>query len=141
MDSMNYFDFDMSNSTNTVVHFDGKEVGNLCLGLWARSHTIYAAQVGCSIFQPAKFEQTCAFMTGRSSWWNNRNNNIVFAHLIFINFWICFWIIFSEYRCLKRWNSVNNFILWFYHGLNVLMRFCHLNKLLVCLQCERRTSY
>jgi hypothetical protein len=29
MDSMNYFDSDMSNSTNTVVHFDEKS-GNLC---------------------------------------------------------------------------------------------------------------
>jgi hypothetical protein len=42
---MNYFDSDMSNSTITVVHFNGKEVGNLCLSLRARSHTIYAAQV------------------------------------------------------------------------------------------------
>jgi hypothetical protein len=66
MDSMNYFDSDMSNSTITVVHFNGKEVGNLCLSLRARSHTIYAAQVDCSIFQPAKFEQTCAFMMGKS---------------------------------------------------------------------------
>jgi hypothetical protein len=45
----------MSNSTNTVVHFDGKG-SNLFLCL--RSHPIYAAHVCCSIFQPAKFEQT-----------------------------------------------------------------------------------
>ena len=59
---MNYFDSDMSNSTITVVHFNGKEVGNL-LSLRARSHTIYAAQVDCSIFQLVKFEQTCAQVT------------------------------------------------------------------------------
>jgi len=67
---MNYFDSDMSNSTNTVAQFDGKD-GNLYLHLWARSHTIYAVQVGCSIFQPAKFKpddnsSTCAFTTGKS---------------------------------------------------------------------------
>ena len=44
---MNYCDSDMSNSTNTVVYFDGKD-GNLYLRLWTMSHTIYAA----------KFEQT-----------------------------------------------------------------------------------
>jgi len=32
---MNYFDSDMSNSTNTVVDSDGTG-GNLCLRLWAR---------------------------------------------------------------------------------------------------------
>ena len=37
---MNYFDSDMSNSTNTVIHFDEKG-GHLCLCLRARSHTIY----------------------------------------------------------------------------------------------------
>ena len=47
----------MSNSTNTVVHFDGKG-GNLYSRLWAMSHTINATPVGCSIFKPAKFEQT-----------------------------------------------------------------------------------
>jgi hypothetical protein len=44
---MNYFDSDMSNSTNTVIYFDGKD-GNLYLRLWTMSRTIYAA----------KFEQT-----------------------------------------------------------------------------------
>ena len=44
---MNYFDYDMSNSTNTVIYFDGKD-GNLYLRLRTFSHTIY----------PAKFEQT-----------------------------------------------------------------------------------
>jgi len=46
MASMNYFDSDMYNSTNTVVYFDGKD-NNLYLLLWAMLHTIY----------PAKFEQ------------------------------------------------------------------------------------
>jgi hypothetical protein len=56
-------------------------------------------------------------------------------------------IILSEYKCLKRYQPCK----WFYFvilspGLNVytahvLMRFCHLNKSLVCLQSERRTSY
>jgi len=44
---MNYLDSDMSNSTNTIVYFDGKD-GNLYLRLQTMSHTIYAA----------KFEQT-----------------------------------------------------------------------------------
>jgi hypothetical protein len=44
---MNYFDSDVSNSTYTVVYFDGKD-GNLYLRLRRMSHTIYAA----------KFEQT-----------------------------------------------------------------------------------
>ena len=44
---MNYFDSDMSNSTNTVVCHDGKD-GILYLRLRTMSHTIYAA----------KFEQT-----------------------------------------------------------------------------------
>ena len=44
---MNYFDSDMSNSTNTVVCFDGKD-GILYLRLRTMSHTIYVA----------KFEQT-----------------------------------------------------------------------------------
>jgi hypothetical protein len=39
---MNYFDSDMSNSTNTVVCFDGKD-GILYLRLRTMSHTIYAA--------------------------------------------------------------------------------------------------
>ena len=47
MASMNYFDSDMYNSTNTVVFFDGK-YGHLYLRLRAMSYTIYAA----------KFEQT-----------------------------------------------------------------------------------
>jgi hypothetical protein len=49
MASMSYFDSDMSNFG-----------GNLYLRVRARSHTIYRAQVGCSIFQPAKFQQTIA---------------------------------------------------------------------------------
>jgi hypothetical protein len=47
MASMNYFDSDMSKSTNTVVYFDWK-IFNLYLRLRTISHTIYAA----------KFEQT-----------------------------------------------------------------------------------
>jgi len=54
MASMSYFDCYMSNSTTTVIHVGG----NLYLRLRARSHTIYTAEVGCSIIQPAKFEQT-----------------------------------------------------------------------------------
>ena len=40
---MNYFDPDMSNSTNKVVYFDGKD-GNLYLRLWIMSHIFYAAK-------------------------------------------------------------------------------------------------
>jgi len=43
MASMNYFDSDMYNSTNTVVNFDGKD-GKLYLRLRPMSHTIYAAK-------------------------------------------------------------------------------------------------
>ena len=46
----------MYNRTNTGVHFDGKG-GNIYLRLRGRSNTIYATQVGCSIFHPGKFEQ------------------------------------------------------------------------------------
>jgi len=65
-----YFYSDMTKSTNTVVQFDGKG-GDLYLCLRARSHTICVAQVGCSIFQAAKFEQTVIHqhvlsMTGKS---------------------------------------------------------------------------
>jgi hypothetical protein len=52
-----YFDTNVSNSTNTIVHFDFKD-DNKYLLLSAWSHTIHAAQVGCSFIQPAKFEQT-----------------------------------------------------------------------------------
>jgi hypothetical protein len=54
---MNYFDSAMSNRTNTVVHyiFNGN---NLCFCLRTMSDTIYTAQVGCSIFHTANFEQT-----------------------------------------------------------------------------------
>jgi hypothetical protein len=71
MASMNYFESDMSNSTNTVVHIDGK--GNdLNLRLRGRSHIIYPTQVGCSIFQPDTF----LFRL-----------HVEIAHRIFINFW------------------------------------------------------
>jgi hypothetical protein len=55
MASMNYFDSDMYNSTNTVVYFD-EEDGNLYLCLRAMSHTIYAATI----------EQKITFATGKS---------------------------------------------------------------------------
>jgi len=55
MASMNYFNSGMSNSTNTVVYFDG-ENGNLYLRSRGMSHTIYAA----------KFEQTITFTKGKS---------------------------------------------------------------------------
>ena len=42
MASMNYFDSDMSNSTNMVVYFDGKD-SNLYLRLREMPLTIYAA--------------------------------------------------------------------------------------------------
>ena len=44
MASMNYFDSDMHNSTNTVVLFGGKD-GYIYLRLRAMSHTIYAANL------------------------------------------------------------------------------------------------
>jgi len=47
MASMNNFDSDMSNSTNTVLYFNEKGDS---LRLQARLHTIYMTQVGCSIF-------------------------------------------------------------------------------------------
>jgi hypothetical protein len=47
---MNYCDSDMSNSTNTVVYFDGKD-SNLYIRLRTMLHTIYAA----------KFEQTLTY--------------------------------------------------------------------------------
>ena len=50
MASRNYFNSDMSKSTNTVVCFDGKD-GNLYLRLRTISQTIYAA----------KFEQTITY--------------------------------------------------------------------------------
>ena len=56
MTSMNYFDPDMSKSTNTVVHFDMKN-GDLCPRLWTKTDTIYMTQIGCSIFHLAIIEQ------------------------------------------------------------------------------------
>jgi len=53
---MHYFDPDMSNSTNNVVHFDEKSV-NVYLRLPTRSNPINAPQVDCSIFHSVKFEQ------------------------------------------------------------------------------------
>ena len=74
MASMNYFDSDLYNSTNTVVYFDGKD-GDLYLRLRVILHTIYAA----------KFEQTIPHRhvllrpESQSYCWSIRNNNIVFA--------------------------------------------------------------
>jgi hypothetical protein len=72
--SINYFDSDISNSTNTVVYFDGKD-GNLYLRFRTMSHTIYSA----------KFEQTITHQhvllrrESQSYWWSIRINNIVCA--------------------------------------------------------------
>jgi len=94
---MNYFDSDMSNSTNTLVHFDEK-TGTLYLLLRARSQTIYAAQVSCPIVHPAKVEQTITRQHGllrRESLIDGVFVTIILclhifiAHHIFINFWIC----------------------------------------------------
>jgi len=71
MASMDFFDTDMYNSTNTTVYFDGKD-GNLYLRLRTMSHTIYSA----------KFEQTITYqhvLLRRESQYYIRNNNIVFA--------------------------------------------------------------
>jgi hypothetical protein len=84
-------------STNTVVHFDEKG-GNLYLRLWARSQTIYVAHVGCSIFQPAKFEQTITNQHALLPLENLIDGtaitiilclHILIAHRISINFFIC----------------------------------------------------
>ena len=77
MASINYFDSDMYNSTNTVVCFDEKD-GNLYLRLRAMSHTIHAA----------KSEQN----DGKVSFTDEASVTIVLclhvliAHRIFINF-------------------------------------------------------
>ena len=55
MASMNYFLFDLSYSTNTIIHFDG-ENGNIYLRLRASTYTVYEAQVCGSIFQTVKVE-------------------------------------------------------------------------------------
>ena len=76
---MNYFNSDMSNSTNTLVYFDRKTV---------MSHTIYGA----------KFEQTMTHQhepLRRKSQSHILNDGKVSHHLDML-------IIFSEYRCLKR---------------------------------------
>ena len=71
MASMNCFDSDMSNSTDTVVFFDGKD-GNLYLRLRAMSHKIHAA----------KFEQTTTNVLLRA----------LIAHPIFINFGYVYYV-------------------------------------------------
>ena len=90
MASINYFDSDMSNSTNTVVHCNGKG-GNLYLCLRVRSHTIYVAQAMCSIFQPAMTHQHLLLR------WETLIDGtavtmILYLHVLIhisINFWIC----------------------------------------------------
>ena len=79
---MNYFDSDMSNSTNTSVHFDEKS-GTLYLRLRARSQTICGAGE-LSYRSPCQSRAddnslTCAITSGKSHWWGNCNNNIVLA--------------------------------------------------------------
>ena len=95
---MIYFDSDMSNNTNTVVYFDGKD-SNLYLRLQAMSHTIYAAT----------FEQT---ITHQHVFLRRRKVSLIdgvsvtiilclhvlIAHLLILDTLI----IFSEYKCLKR---------------------------------------
>jgi hypothetical protein len=51
---MNYFDSDMSKSTNTIIYLDEKD-GNIYICLRTMSHTIYAA----------KFEQTITHDIGK----------------------------------------------------------------------------
>jgi len=97
MASINYFDYDMSNSKNTVVHIGGK-CGNLYLRLRARSHTIYGPHVGWSIFQIAKFEQTITHqhVLVRRECLNDGTAvaiivclHVLIAHRTVIHFWIC----------------------------------------------------
>ena len=78
MVSMNYFDSDMYNSTNTVVCFDGKD-GNLYIHLRTMSHTIYAV----------KFEQTIIHqhvLIDGASVTIILCLHVLFAHRIFIDF-------------------------------------------------------
>jgi len=59
---MNYLNSGMSNSTNTLIHFD------LYLRLQERLHKFYAMQDGFSIIYPAISDynsSTCAFTTGK----------------------------------------------------------------------------
>ena len=82
MASINYFESDMSNSTNTIVHFDEKGI-NLGLRLRTRSHTMYTL-AGWFYLSPCEIRaadnsSTCAVMTEKTDWWNSCNNNIVFA--------------------------------------------------------------
>ena len=94
---MNYFDSDISNNTNSVLYFDGK--GNhLYLRLRARSRTIYTVQVGCSIFQPAKFEQMITHQHVLSRWESFIDGiavtvvsclHVLIAHRMCISIWIC----------------------------------------------------
>ena len=72
----NYFDSEMSNSTNRVVYFDWKMVIYICTcKLQTMSYTIYVA----------KFEQTIIHQhvplrqESQLYGWHIRNNNIVFA--------------------------------------------------------------
>ena len=87
------FQFDMYNSTNMVVYFDGKD-SNLYLRLRAILHTINAAKFGM------------CFYDGKVSLIDGVSIALILclhfliAHLIFINLDLL--IIFSEYRCLKR---------------------------------------
>jgi hypothetical protein len=90
--SMNYFDSDMSNSTNT-------EDGNLYLRLRTMSHTIRAEDNS----------STCTFTTGKSVTYTFTTGKsvtiIVCLHVLIarrILLILDMWIIFSEYRCLTR---------------------------------------
>jgi len=78
-----------------LTHPRGENGCNLCLRLRARSRTIYVTQFSCSIFQPDKFEQTCAQIT-TGKYFNDATAvtitvclHVSFTHHIIINLWIC----------------------------------------------------
>ena len=68
MASMNYFDFDMLNSTNTVLYFDGKD-GNLYLR--------YVAPNLCCQIRADDNSSQCTFTTGKSVLLMGIRDNII----------------------------------------------------------------
>lgn len=82
----------------TLIYFDiyitvqiDEKGCNLCLRLRARSRKIYVTQVSCSIFNPDKFEQTCAEITTENYFENDATAITIttVTHHIIINLWIC----------------------------------------------------
>ena len=63
MASMNYFDSDKNNSTNTVVYFDGKD-GNLYKNVLTFAGNV-AHNLCCQI-QADENSSACPFTTGKS---------------------------------------------------------------------------